>query len=319
MKRIFISYRRSDSSTITGRIYDRLVLAFGEERVFKDVDDIPLGQDFRKTLEDEVSKCDVLLVIIGKQWANVVDSDGNRRLNDPNDFVSIEVAVGLMRPNVLVVPCLVNGATLPTPEELPPDLQDLRFRNAATVRDDPDFKHDMVRLIEHLKKAEAYRHGSTNKGNYRSAASASARLAFIVLGITVLLIAITLGAILPRLSSSVTSTVTATSTVTETPLATVISEPSATFIPEPMPTPTIVERMATTKDGARVWAHPAAVRGDKFFTLPVGITVILIGDPVKGPIIFDSDAQGDWYHVRSTDGTFEPGWIWSERVIIQPD
>jgi hypothetical protein len=313
MKRIFISYRRTDSSTITGRIYDRLVGAFGEDRVFKDVDDIPLGQDFRKTLEDEVSKCDILCVIIGKQWANVVDEAGNRRLKDPNDFVSIEVAVGLNRPNVLVVPCLVNGATMPTAEELPPDLQALRFRNAAIIRDDPDFKHDMVRLIEQIKKAKAFGQPTVR----RPGTSTSAKLALGGLGIILLVIVVALGAILPGLSPSTIATVSPTPFVTPTLLATDTPVPSATPSPEPTATPTPVEQTATTKDGAHVWPRPMAVREDKFIALPGDTEVILIGDPVSGPIVYDSDTQGDWYQVRMPDETEPLGWIYVEHVTIR--
>jgi hypothetical protein len=60
---IFISYRREDSADVTGRIYDRLVGVFGREAIFKDVDSIPLGVDFRKHLDKEVSRCQVLLAV----------------------------------------------------------------------------------------------------------------------------------------------------------------------------------------------------------------------------------------------------------------
>ena len=90
---IFISYRRDDSSDVTGRIYDRLILHFGKQCVFKDVDNIPLGVDFRKHLGDSVGRCDVLLTIVGKQW--LVGEQGNRRLDDVRDFVRIELEAAL--------------------------------------------------------------------------------------------------------------------------------------------------------------------------------------------------------------------------------
>lgn len=155
MPRVFISYRRADSITITGRIYDHLVRAFGDDHVFKDVDDIPVGVDFRRVLQNEVGGCDVLLVIIGPQWLRLTDEQGRRRLDDPHDFVRIEVAAGLTRQNVLVVPVLVSGATMPAPADLPPDLVNLAYRNAAIVRDDPDFSRDMRRLIEQIRTAPA--------------------------------------------------------------------------------------------------------------------------------------------------------------------
>jgi hypothetical protein len=154
MPRIFVSYRRSDSITMTGRIYDRLVDAFGEQHVFKDVDDIPVGADFRAVLNREVSSADVLLVIIGKEWASTKDEQGRRRLDDANDFVRIEVEHGLSRKAMLTIPVLVHGASMPSASDLPESLQELAFRNAAVVRDDPDFRRDMGRLVEQIRKFE---------------------------------------------------------------------------------------------------------------------------------------------------------------------
>ena len=150
MSRIFISYRRADSITATGRIHDRLLGAFGPENTFKDVDSIPLGTDFRTVLEETLNKVDVVLVIVGPTWAKITDDEGNQRLHDPEDFVRIEVEQALSRPEVLVIPVLVRGAPMPDTALLPASIQDLVFRNAAVVRDDPDFHRDMDQLIEKL-------------------------------------------------------------------------------------------------------------------------------------------------------------------------
>ncbi len=155
MPRIFISYRRMDSLTITGRIHDHLVTAFSEANVFKDVDDIPLGADFRRTLEGEVSACDVLLAVIGPTWLEASDEQNRRRIDDPDDFVRIEVAAGLRREDVLVIPVLVRNATMPGSAELPADLRDLAYRNAAFIRDDPDFTRDMGRLVDTIRRSFA--------------------------------------------------------------------------------------------------------------------------------------------------------------------
>src|SRR5574338_600081 len=152
MSRIFISYRRADSIAITGRIYDYLVTVFGEDSIFKDVDDIPLGMDFRAVLEREVGSCDVLLVVIGRQWAAVTDSEGHIRLHNPADFVRIEVETGLKRPDILAVPVLVDDASMPRIEHLPETLHNLIYRNAAVVRHDPDFRRDMDRLVKQLQR-----------------------------------------------------------------------------------------------------------------------------------------------------------------------
>lgn len=149
---IFISYRREDSSDVTGRMYDRLSQHFGKQSVFKDVDSIPLGVDFRKHLGDSVGKCDVLIAVIGKQWA---PGEGGSRLNDERDFVRVEIEAALQR-DIPVVPVLVQGSQIPRESDLPPSLHSLSYRNGIAVRPDPDFHQDMDRLIKgiegHLKR-----------------------------------------------------------------------------------------------------------------------------------------------------------------------
>src|SRR5262245_7246084 len=113
MPRIFISYRRSDSQTFVGRIYDQLLREFGASNVFRDIDDIPPGSDFREVLEREVEKCDVLLVMMGATWANVTNDQGQKRLENPDDFVRIEVESALRMRNKVVVPVLVGRSKMP--------------------------------------------------------------------------------------------------------------------------------------------------------------------------------------------------------------
>jgi ribosomal protein L7/L12 len=149
--KIFISYRRADSRKDSGRLYDRLVQAFGKSQIFKDVDNIPPGVDFRKVLSNAVSECDVLLVILGQQWLNLKDADGNRRIDDPLDFVRIEIETGLSRSNCMVIPVLVDNTVMPDAETLPESLRPIAFYNAITVRDDPDFNNDVTRLIRHIE------------------------------------------------------------------------------------------------------------------------------------------------------------------------
>jgi hypothetical protein len=145
--RIFISYRRADSADVTGRIYDRLTGHFGESAVFKDVDSIPLGIDFNEHLENAVGKCKIFLVVIGDQWLDSPNSAQTSRLQDPRDFVRIEIEAALNR-NILIIPLLVRGASMPAEDQLPPSLQRLVYRNAIPIRSDPDFHRDMDRLIE---------------------------------------------------------------------------------------------------------------------------------------------------------------------------
>ena len=155
MVRIFISYRRAESHTISGRIYDRLAAVFGADNVFKDVDDIPIGSDFRGAIIEAVSQCDVLLALIGPQWTTITGDDGQRRLFTPGDFVRLEVETGLQRDRCRVIPVLVGGAAMPGPGDLPDSLRELAYKNAITVRDDPDFHRDMDRLITGLEPGSA--------------------------------------------------------------------------------------------------------------------------------------------------------------------
>jgi tetratricopeptide (TPR) repeat protein len=146
---IFISYRRDDTADVAGRIYDRLADHFGEASVFKDVDSIPLGADFRKVLSESVGRCAILVALIGREWLTITDASGRRRLDNPHDFVRIEIEAALQR-DIPIIPLLVNGASMPSEETLPPSLQDLAYRNAAALRRDPDFRRDVARLTQAL-------------------------------------------------------------------------------------------------------------------------------------------------------------------------
>jgi ABC-type iron transport system FetAB ATPase subunit len=95
MPSIFISYRRSDSQDVAGRIYDRLAQHFGKEAIFKDVDDIPGGEDFRIFLQTTLQQCKVVLAIIGPDWVNALDEQGRRRLDNPADWVRVEIEEAL--------------------------------------------------------------------------------------------------------------------------------------------------------------------------------------------------------------------------------
>jgi len=157
--KIFISYRRADSTYLIGRIKDRLTTVFGDQSVFRDLDDIPAGVDFTTVLEKETNECNVMLVIIGPQWAGITDAKGNKRLFDPGDYTRIEVETGLKRleqSRTIVIPILVMNAMMPSPQDLPESLSRLTFQNAISVRNDPDFNHDMERLIRDIRRSRGY-------------------------------------------------------------------------------------------------------------------------------------------------------------------
>ncbi|MEP6495279.1 MAG: ankyrin repeat domain-containing protein [bacterium] len=142
---VFISYRRDDSVGHAGRLYDRLAQQLGAERVFRDLDGIPAGQDFVAAIKGAIEKCDVLLAVIGPRWLTAVNADGQRRLADEHDLVRIEIATGLKR-GIRVIPVLLQGTTMPRGTELPPDLSDLSNRNAVEVRD-ARFDDDVEALL----------------------------------------------------------------------------------------------------------------------------------------------------------------------------
>ena len=105
--KVFLSYRRADSAQIAGRIFDQLVVAYGRENVFKDVDSIALGSDFRTAIEEALSQCHVLIVLIGRHWLEATNEVG-RRLDDPTDLVRLEVE-GAFAKQLHVIPLLVDG------------------------------------------------------------------------------------------------------------------------------------------------------------------------------------------------------------------
>jgi TIR domain len=150
---IFVSYRRSDSQGEAGRLFDDLVKHFGEHMVFMDVAAIEAGRDFRKAIEEGVVKCGVLLVLMGPEWLNAKDEAGQRRLDDPADFVRIETASALRR-DIPVIPVLVRGAQMPRSEQLPDELKDLAYRNCIELTH-ARWRSDIHLLIEALRRIGA--------------------------------------------------------------------------------------------------------------------------------------------------------------------
>lgn len=153
MSKIFLSYRRADTSGYVIAIYDRLIQTLSSKDIFRDLDTIDYGEDFVEVIENAVQQCDVLLAIIGQQWVKITDAEGQRRLDNPEDFVRLEIAIALRR-NIRVIPVLVGGATMPSADDLPEDLKRLVRRNALEIRD-RDFQAHMERLIRAINRALA--------------------------------------------------------------------------------------------------------------------------------------------------------------------
>lgn len=148
--KIFISYRREDSSGVTGRLYDRLESHFGSDRIFMNVDAIEPGMDFVKAIEGAISATNVFLVVIGPDWLTATDAARNRRLENPEDFVRSEVAAALAR-DIRIIPVLVSGAMMPRSTDLPDDLKSLTHRNAIELSH-TRFNMDAERLIHTLEQ-----------------------------------------------------------------------------------------------------------------------------------------------------------------------
>lgn len=146
---IFICYRRGDAAAHAGRLADALVDRFGRNSVFMDVDTIEPGVDFIDEIDRAVGHCDVLIALIGPNWADAADARG-RRLDNPHDLVRLEIETALDR-NIRVIPALVGGAEMPEPDQLPGTLANLARRNAVELSD-RRFRGDVQLLFEALEK-----------------------------------------------------------------------------------------------------------------------------------------------------------------------
>ena len=140
---IFINYRREDSEAVTGRIDDHLRHNFGDEDVFLDIDNIPLGVDFVDYIRDSLAQCDVCLAVIGRRWIC-------ERLRDAHDFVRLELEE-VLKLRVPVIPLLVDGSNMPTQADVPVSLLPLLTRNGLKIDSGRDFRVHMARLIEGIE------------------------------------------------------------------------------------------------------------------------------------------------------------------------
>lgn len=146
---IFISYRRGEDAHFAGRLHDRLELALQEHRLFMDVDDIAPGDDFVAVLSAKVAESAVLLALIGRNWLTAVDALGQRRLDNPEDFVRIEIGAALAQ-GKRVIPVLIDDVVMPRADQLPEDLKLLARRHATRLSHER-FRSDSDRLIRALE------------------------------------------------------------------------------------------------------------------------------------------------------------------------
>ena len=148
--KLFISYRREETASHAGRLYDAMAARFGERNVFMDIELEP-GIDFVDRITEVVGSCHVFLVIVGPTWATLSNGGGRPRITDKEDFVRLEVETALRRRDVRVIPLLVAGARMPHSDELPEELRALTRRNALELSD-VRWRYDVGRLMGTLEK-----------------------------------------------------------------------------------------------------------------------------------------------------------------------
>ena len=150
---IFICYRQGDSAGFAGRLHDSLQARFTEQAIFMDINQVP-GMDFRDAIDEALRSCRVVLAVIGPNWLRIAGRDGRPRLSDPRDFVRLELEAALRRDGLPVIPVLVDDASVPAPDDLPPSLQALSYRYAATLRHRnwrPDVEELSKAIAQHLE------------------------------------------------------------------------------------------------------------------------------------------------------------------------
>lgn len=161
MTSIFINYRRDDTSGYSGRIHERLASVFGSDSVFMDLDDIHPGANFVRAIDESLIRCDVMIVLIGKRWLEARDASGRRRLDDPDDFVQLEIAKALER-NVRLIPVLLNNASMPSEKELPAALGRLASIQAIELSDER-WDYDLSQLVSAIKGTKPHASGSQKR------------------------------------------------------------------------------------------------------------------------------------------------------------
>ena len=148
--KMFISYRRADTSGYAGWLNYCLVPVFGQSNIFRDVNTLEAGVDFRDEIARTLRQCDVVLCLIGPEWATITDADGQRRLEQPDDLVRLEVATALAPPKQTVIPILVQGATMPVDAGLPEEVRGIADLNAH-VMSDGAWDQSLTQLVARLE------------------------------------------------------------------------------------------------------------------------------------------------------------------------
>jgi len=186
-KRVFISYRRDDTGSSAGRVYDRLRRILPETNVYLDLSTIKAGEDFERSVISSIERSDVVLAFIGKKWLAPRHEGERARIWDPNDYVRAELRAALKRP-ILVLPVLVDGAQMIQPCLLPPDIRPITTRNAVPLRLE-SFDDDTENIIKIILGV------STKERLWDERASFFSKLAFSIAGLFVALVSLAVGAL----------------------------------------------------------------------------------------------------------------------------
>ena len=272
MAGIFVNYRRDDAPGVAGRLFDRLSMNFAQSEMFMDVDAMKPGLDFVKQLDEQVSKCSVMLAIIGPGWLNARDEKGRRRLDLPRDSVRVELASALKR-EIPVIPLLVNGTAMPSEDDLPDDLKPLANRHGLELRHSR-FAADSDAVIRALTEIMP-----GQRRYLRTAAVAAAVAAVCLLGAVFFL--------LPGSGQRSTSTQSAApSNATNQPLQIQPEKASPPVIPMPQPVPTTtVAKLPPTINPASPIASSPAIGEPSKIALIIGNSKYPDADePIKTPV-----------------------------------
>jgi hypothetical protein len=146
---LFLSYRKKDDRWAVGRIHLKLTEYLGENAVFRDVDSIRLGKDFRTSIDDAVGRCRILLAVIGPYWLDPDKPLGQRRVDSIDDWPRVEIEFALQR-HKLVVPVLLDDTQIPRDSLLPESLQELPYLQGMALRED-SFDSDIETLAKRLR------------------------------------------------------------------------------------------------------------------------------------------------------------------------
>jgi hypothetical protein len=250
---IAISYRRQDSSPVAGRLYDRLQAEFGKGTVFMDFDSIPYGVDFREHIKQTLQRAKVVVAIIGPEWTGGKELS-NRRIDDPTDFVRLEVASALEN-GIPIIPVLVNNTPMPEAKNLPPELEGLAFRNGLALDTGIDFHHHADRLIAGIHRVVDPPKEAASVSAPQPTPTVTARKSSWVVPVSVVALLVALAGIAawyfqsrPRHETIVRQETTPVPARSETPAATATNPPTAVTSTSPGVAPIPSESSTSAAD-----------------------------------------------------------------------